>query len=404
MANAIYEITGVSSSDGKIGFEIATKDQKGQYFRCYLRYENETKTFLESDWVQGSQATLNISLTHSNVKNGGSFVVNVKYNTSKSESGATGIGAQYIGTVCMSYSGDSHASHSETKVFSKIDTSKVSAVPITISSTTLTASGYSFKGWKVSTGPQHVGSSFPAGQGGTWTVGKYSLIPSWTKVNSLTVNYNPNGGKWSDGDTTRQFYESSTTATSFKITIEEAPIKEGYIFLNWKVTAGPDKINNTYTAGSSGTWNASDTPYTLIAQWQEIPSYKITLTFQPNGGKWSDGSTSNKVVNYKNTDSSTINITMSEAPATPPTGKVFTWWHVTAGPDRVGDDYGQGVSGNWEGSLDGKSYTLKATWETPGTDSAVYLGKSAYTPYIYVNGWKECEVYIYVNGWKKCVQ
>jgi hypothetical protein len=47
--------------------------------------------------------------------------------------------------------------------------------------------------------------------------------------------------------------------------IYSAPTREGYNFLNWKVTSGPDKVNNTYSPGARGTWAANDTPYILTA-------------------------------------------------------------------------------------------------------------------------------------------
>ena len=271
-----------------------------------------------------------------------------------------------------------------------------------------TRSGYAFNNeWIVQSGStSYVGSSFPSGSPGVWPGGYYKLKAKWLKINSLTLNYNANGGVFSNGKTTYQDYYESETATSFSVVIYDAPTREGYNFLNWKITSGPDKVNNTYSSGSLGVWNANDMPYTLTAQWEEIPSYKINFTFTTNGGKWEDGTTTSKTITYCNYDNDQVAIKMLAAPAIPPTGKIFYYWQVSAGPDRIGDQYAANATGTWTGSLAGKSYTLKATWTTPDSDGVVYVNGKVSIPYIYTgDSWKECEAWIYANGkWNLCIE
>ena len=85
-----------------------------------------------------------------------------------------------------------------------------------------------------------------------------------------TIDFNPNGGKFDDGE-----------ASTKKITVEEYtvpevsnPSRDGYIFAGWNETVMPAQSNKTYTA-----------------VWKSMNPQKYNITFDANGGKFEDGST-----------------------------------------------------------------------------------------------------------------
>lgn len=408
MATPTYTIDSIDAS-GNINITIsAGSSYKNYYFEVYIRYDEPSSTtvFVETGPIIYGKATINLPFTRSELANGGQFAINVGMR--ETEDGAESyLGKKNFSTALLQYYNESTLFEEEFYV------SLTSLKPIIkITNSVPTRSGYVFQGlWQVQSGStSYSGYSFDSGQSssgvGGWPGGYYKLKAEWLKINSLTLNYDANGGAFSNGETTYQDYQESETATSFSIVIYDAPTREGYNFLNWKVTAGPDKVGNTYLSGGKGTWSASDTPYTLIAQWEEIPPYKINFTFTTNGGKWADGTTASKTVTYYNYDNDQVVIKMLAAPTTSPTGQIFYYWQVSAGPDRVGDQYPENITGTWTGSLAGKSYTLKATWITPSSDGAVYVNGKVCIPYIYTDsGWKECEAWIYANEkWNFCIE
>lgn len=406
MATPTYKISSVSSS-GKLNLVIsAGNDYKNYYFEVYVRYDDETAPFIETGPKKYGTSTINLSFTRSEFANGGQFAINIGMR--ETESGTeTYLGKKSFSTALLEYYNESNFFTDDFYV------SLTSLKPIIqITDSIPTRSGYVFQElWRVQSGStSYVGYSFDSGQSssgaGGWPGGYYKLKAEWLKINSLTLNYNANGGVFSNGKTTYQDYQESETATSFSIVIYNAPTREGYNFLNWKITSGPDKVNNTYSPGSRGTWSANDTPYTLTAQWEEIPCYKINITYATNGGKWADGTTAAITKSYINYDSDQVSIKLLDAPATPPEGKIFYYWRVTAGPDKYGEQYPKNGVGTWTGSLAGKNYTLTATWTTPSEGGVVYVNGKACIPYIYTgNSWKECEAWIYVNGkWNLCIE
>ena len=406
MATPTYKISSVSSS-GKINLMInAGNNYKNYYFEVYIRYdeadERYDKTpFLETGPKKYGTSRINLSYTKSQLANGGQFVINIGMR--ETEDGVeTYLGKKQFSTALLEY-------YNESKFFTDDFYVSLTSLKPTIQITELapTRSGYVFNKWRVQSGStSQVGSSFYSGSTGGWLGGYYKLKAEWLKINSLTLNYNANGGVFSNGKTTYQDYQESETATSFSIVIYSAPTREGYNFLNWKVTSGPDKVNNTYSPGARGTWAANDTPYTLTAQWEEIPCYKINITYATNGGKWADGTTAAITKTYINYNSDQVSIKLLDAPATPPEGKIFYYWRVTAGPDKYGEQYPKNGVGTWTGSLTGKNYTLTATWTTPSEGGVVYVNGKVCIPYIYTgNSWKECEAWIYANGkWNLCIE
>lgn len=404
MATPTYTINSIDAS-GNINITIfAGSSYKNYYFEVYIRYDepSSTKVFLETGPISYGKSKIELTYPRNELAHGGQFAINVGMYETK-DGAETYLGKKNFSTALLEYYNESTLFTSD---FYVSLTSLTSNMKIT--EKIPTRSGYAFNNeWMVQSGStSYVGSSFPSGSPGVWPGGYYKLKAEWLKINSLTLNYNANGGVFSNGKTTYQDYYESETATSFSVVIYDAPTREGYNFLNWKITSGPDKVNNTYSSGSLGVWNANDMPYTLTAQWEEIPSYKINFTFTTNGGKWEDGTTTSKTITYCNYDNDQVAIKMLAAPDIPPTGKIFHYWQVSAGPDRIGDQYTANATGTWTGSLAGKSYTLKAIWTTQDSDGAVYVNGKVSIPYIYTgDSWKECEAWIYANGkWNLCIE
>ena len=174
---------------------------------------------------------------------------------------------------------------------------------------------------------------------GTGTGGSGTTITVQPKV---TVTYDPNGGKWSDGTT------SSTTEKvkkDTKVTIKGAPeAPEGKEFTGWLGSDG-----KTYQSGGELTITGD---LTLTAQWKdkEVPVVEYTVTYK-------DGDKVLKEETVKDGDK----ITVEGAPEAPE-GKEFTGW---LGSD--GKTYQPGEELTITGDL-----TLTAQWkdkapgQTPG--------------------------------------
>ena len=96
------------------------------------------------------------------------------------------------------------------------------------------------------------------------------------KQNHL-ITFDPAGGMFSDGTTQKKVLSVEQNV----IPAVNAPTKKGDTFLGWTPTI----------MGASGN-------VTYVAQWKNSV-VKYDITFNPNGGKFTDGSTSNKVVTVK---------------------------------------------------------------------------------------------------------
>ena len=182
--------------------------------------------------------------------------------------------------------------------------------------------GYTFLGWTGSNGttPQ---KSVTITSG---SVGDKSYKANWA-AQTFIITYDGNGGTCEiydydeDGDPI-----SSTTSTTYAEEVEFA--SEVYIrpnddffthpdgkgFVNWNTE--PDGSGDSWEPGTH-TWDDAH-DITLYAQWTDAIEY--TVTFNANGGKFSDGSTKKTQIVTKGKD------------ATPPTpnptreGKQFQGW------------------------------------------------------------------------------
>lgn len=114
-----------------------------------------------------------------------------------------------------------------------------------------------------------------------------------TNNSKLTITFDFDGGKTSDGKTSITLYEDdlklysgAPAAGLFRLFGLEEPTKEGYTFTGWTSTKdGNDAFN--LQIPSSGT-------HTFYAKWvdNKASSSNLTIKFDFNGGKTSDGKTS----------------------------------------------------------------------------------------------------------------
>ncbi len=167
------------------------------------------------------------------------------------------------------------------------------------------------------------------------------LVTRWN-INSYTLTFDPNGGKWetsADPITETAAYQSSVISP-------DDPAREGYTFAGWKQTA-PTASDETATFPV--TMPANDLTFT--AQWT-INSY--TLTFDANGGT------------FANNDSSIYTITgVYQSDITPPTLKA-----------RTSGTYNYEFLG-WDAAvtskMPGKNMIFKARWSKSAAEHTIYF-------------------------------
>ena len=106
--------------------------------------------------------------------------------------------------------------------------------------------------WKKNTSGGSTPGTTPGGNTGTETPG----TPSEPSVTYEWVIFEANGGAWANGDTKRE----QRVPVGRSITIEAAPIREGYQFLYWK--------GSEYHPGES--YTVPDGGHTFVAQWEKV--------------------------------------------------------------------------------------------------------------------------------------
>ena len=147
-------------------------------------------------------------------------------------------------TVSYNANGGSGAPSSQTKAY---------GLDLTLSSTTPTRSGYTFKGWGTSS------SSTTASYqpGGTYTSNSSRTLYAIWESNApttYTVSYNANGGSGAPASQTKT-HGVTLTLSSTK------PSRSGYTFLGWSTSSSAKTAS--YSAGGSYTTNASCTMYAV---------------------------------------------------------------------------------------------------------------------------------------------
>lgn len=143
-----------------------------------------------------------------------------------------------------------------------------------------TKEGYSFAGWYDADGNNVTLNSNNAFSSSA------TLTAHW--VQQHTVTFNANGGSWNDESTPHTQAINHGEKAERIAGPENAP--EGKIFDCWSLSTG--------TSGGAAfdfenTAIVTDT--ILYAQWKEKPSETVTVTFNANGGKFSDSTTSKEI-------------------------------------------------------------------------------------------------------------
>ncbi|MFC2661770.1 MAG: InlB B-repeat-containing protein [Eubacterium sp.] len=134
--------------------------------------------------------------------------------------------------------------------------------------------GYTLTGWKDQDGNEY-------GLNDTVKMTKnITLTAQWTKKDNVTVTYDGNGGKTSDKKTS--FTDSVTPDIEFSAADNQFS-RAGYTFTGWNTKE--DGSGTSYTPGTSLTVTEATT---LYAQWTK--KNNVTITYDGNGGKTSDGS------------------------------------------------------------------------------------------------------------------
>ena len=204
---------------------------------------------------------------------------------------------------------------------------------VTVSTTEPTRAGYSFTGWNTAadgSGTSYAGNaSYTLPNSGTDT-----LYAQW-QINTVTLEYDPQGGSGEPGD------QSGDAASDVTVSTTE-PTRAGYSFTGWNTAA--DGSGTSYAGNASYTLPNSGTD-TLYAQWQ---INTVTLEYDPQGGSGEPGD---------QTGNAASNVTVS---TTEPTraGYSFTGWNTAA------DGSGTSYAGNASYTLPNSGTdTLYAQWQ-----------------------------------------
>lgn len=139
---------------------------------------------------------------------------------------------------------------------------------ITVSSSTITRTGYSFAGWNTSA--DGTGTSYLANATFKMPNASVTLYAQWTKT-AYTLYYNTNGGQGVFSSQPIKYNESVTVDSTL-------PTRTGYNFIGWNTQAGGG--GSDHSARSVYTLNSAAN-VTLYAKWQAA-SY--SLSYSANGG------------------------------------------------------------------------------------------------------------------------
>ncbi len=169
-----------------------------------------------------------------------------------------------------------------------------------VGSTNYLLNGYTQKNWA---GKTHPGAAYnlsynTPNTAGITNGGSLFLAPVWEE-NTYTITYD-----WNDGDSVSKVTDTSSCPTTYKITSTSAfgtPVRPGYRFLKWAVTAYDYPSTDT----KKNAWSLAEYPIgfplngkngniTLKAYWEVVP---YTATFNLNGGNIG-GDTSDRTASY----------------------------------------------------------------------------------------------------------
>ena len=245
-----YEKTYTVSFNANGGSGAPSSQTKSHTKTLTLSSTKPTRTGYDfKGWSTSSSAT---SASYSA---GGSFTTNA--NTT-----LYAVWAKSKYTISYNANGGSGAPSSQTKTY---------GLDLTLSSTTPTRSGYTFKGWGTSS------SSTTASYqpGGKYTSNSSAtLYAVWQKdaPTTYTVSYNANGGSGAPSSQTKTHGVTLTLSST-------TPTRSGYTFRGWGTSSS--STSASYSAGGSYTNNAS---ITLYAVW--ACNHSSTSTVWVTGCDW----------------------------------------------------------------------------------------------------------------------
>lgn len=169
----------------------------------------------------------------------------------------------------------------------------------------------------------------------------------------VTIKLQPNGGTfgaltdtWSYDEVENCCYQTTTIVNTGTVTVDlntfPAVSREGYTFKGWSINSSDvyayQTYNTSYSCNFTAIWQVNNSSADSGDDTPGNTSY--TLTFDANGGKWSDGSTS-----YKMTVASGSSITFPEENPTRDAYK-FVGWATTATATEASSFATLRVSGN----------------------------------------------------------
>jgi uncharacterized repeat protein (TIGR02543 family) len=209
---------------------------------------------------------------------------------------------------------------------------------VTVSSTVPTRDGYTFEGWN--TQADGNGTSYSGGDSYTLpNSGTDTLYAQW-QINTVTLEYDPQGGIGEPADQTDDAGSNVTVSTT-------EPTRDGYTFEGWNTQADGNGTN--YSGGDPYTLPSSGVD-TLYAQWTTVVTAPetVTLTYDAQGGTGAPDD---------QTGDAASDVTVS---STVPTrdGYTFTGWNTQA--DGNGTSYSGGDTYTLPNS---GTDTLYAQWQ-----------------------------------------
>lgn len=188
----------------------------------------------------GLSATINAGVNPSTISASGSHVLSA---------------VTWQWTVSYNANGGSGAPGAQVKTY---------GATLTLSSTTPTRPGYTFKGWATSSSG---GVSYAAG--GNYTANASVTLYAVWQINTYTVSYNANGGSGAPSAQTKTYGKDLTLSGT-------KPTRTNYDFLGWATSESASSAQ--YSPGGTYTANASVTLYAVwkLAYWKpRISSLKV---------------------------------------------------------------------------------------------------------------------------------
>lgn len=319
------------------------------YYRYYVQTYGTINSTLQEDYCGGGPWGTSMAGTYLGGSSGATNYYGTScgageydYVTTLSRDGADADETNYVGyvggsgsvrqsTVTLHYpapksvkfdaNGGSGAPATQTKYYGQI---------LTLSSTTPTRTGYTFKGW----GTSSTATTVSYNPGDRYVDDNAITLYAIWQINTWTVSYNNNGGSGTISNQTKTYGQALTLSSGSGFS------KTGYTLKNWNTQSGGG--GTTYSLGGSYTGNAA---LTLYAIWQ-INTWTVSY----------NSSTSDSVSNMPSSQTKTYNQTLTLSSNIPTrTGYDFQGW-ATSSSGSVAYAAGASYTSN-------AAITLYAVWQ-----------------------------------------